>query len=123
MSFLTKALNECPRCKHPQTSAVHGFSVSGITQCVMCPDNICTPIEERQVDPMMTIAGNGIAIIGEMSREDLIEEILLAQRGNLMSCELDQLRRFVVQLRIHAYSRRLNTEAGVGDSYRGPFEW
>ena len=116
----TKRISECPTCAHPQTPAVHSISVLGQVQCTMCPRGLCAPTGE-QVDPLLTVAGNGIALIGQMSRQDLIEEIILGQRGNLASCSVDQLRRFVIQLRMRAVHERLHAEAGIsdGDSWFG----
>lgn len=117
----TKQASNCPWCGHPQTAAVHQFSVTGVTQCMMCPGGKCTEVAAQQQDPLMTVAGNGIGIISEMNRNDLIEEIVLAQRTNLAGCDVEQLRRFVVQLRMHAYHKRLMAEAGVDDEPRGLF--
>lgn len=89
----------------------------------MCPGGTCTEVEAQQIDPLRTVAGNGIGLIGEMSRQDLIEEIILAQRGNLATCTADQLKHFVVQLRMHNYHKRLMTEAGIDDEPRGLFGW
>lgn len=81
----------------------------------MCPNNICTEVAAQQLDPLMTVAGNGLAFIGEMNRNDLIEEIMLAQRGWLAECSVEQLRQFVVTLRMQSVRKRLHAEAGITD--------
>jgi hypothetical protein len=91
---------------------VHGITVMGAVACTMCPKGLCTE-STTQVDPLMTVAGNGLALIGEMNRQDLIEEIILGQRSNLASASVEQLREFVVQLRMHAVRKRLIAEAGI----------
>ena len=117
MSFYrTNQMSNCPRCNHPQTPAVHGINVLGVTQCMMCPEGKCTEVAAQQVDPLMTVAGNGLALIGEMSNHDLIEEIILAQRKFLAAQERAILVRTLVHLRTEAVRERLRAEAGITDS-------
>lgn len=121
MNFLTSKGSECPRCHHPQTPEVHGLNVLEQTQCKKCPNGLCTEAAEN-VDPAMTVAGNGLALIHEMSKRDLVEELALAQRGYLMECSLEQLREYVVQTRLQMVRKRLMAEAGITEGPRGIFD-
>lgn len=51
--------------------------------------------------------------ITELSKEALIDEILMHQREVLQGMEVDNLRANVIDLRVNAYKRKLTEEAGL----------
>lgn len=55
----------------------------------------------------------GFQIIGEMTKEELLEEIIAHQRMHLDGMNIDNLRRSVIQIRLEEYQARLFAEAGV----------
>lgn len=64
----------------------------------------------------------GINIIGEMSKEDLIHEILAYHRAKLLDTEVTELKVTVINLRMEDYRKALVTEAGLklsNDNFMG----
>lgn len=61
----------------------------------------------------------GFAIIGDMSREEMIEEIIAGQRALLVAEEDDTLKRHVINLRLSQFKDRLVKEAQIQPM--GPF--
>lgn len=55
----------------------------------------------------------GINLMNEMTREDLINEILADQREILERAELPHLKAMVIDQRLAAYRERLEQEAGI----------
>lgn len=55
----------------------------------------------------------GFNMLRDMTKEQLIGEILEQHRGTLEGMELPQLRVNVIELRVQDYKRRLAEEAGV----------
>ena len=55
---------------------------------------------------------HGLNFIKDMSREDLIEEVVTASRENMSKMDDRTLRRYVMETRIDAYRKRLFQEAG-----------
>lgn len=55
----------------------------------------------------------GFKLIRDMTKAELIEEILAEQREFLLKAELDQLRLRVVQFRLHDVQQRLLAESGI----------
>lgn len=55
----------------------------------------------------------GFKVIGEMAKEELIEEILATQRIILDSMTMTDLKQHVVQGRVAAVTKRLYEEAGI----------
>lgn len=100
--------DRCPKCEHPLE--IHALSVLGKTTCVMCTSGECTEVDVTTKD---TPASLGFSLIGEMSKKDLIEEIVIAQRKVLADRDVADLRAFVVQLRTTAVRERLMAEAGI----------
>lgn len=112
-SPLQAAMNyPCPKCGH--VTSKHAFNVRGQTTCADCGNGLCTAAEER-ADITGSVASLGFSLIGSMGKAELIEEILLAHRTKLREFEVEQLRRMVVQVRMHAVKERLMHEAGVED--------
>ncbi|HEY6022097.1 MAG TPA: hypothetical protein VIY48_20185 [Candidatus Paceibacterota bacterium] len=62
----------------------------------------------------------GFKIIGEMSKEDLIEEILAAQRAKLTATDVSALKVAVINHRVEATRDALVVEAGL-TVQSGPF--
>lgn len=67
----------------------------------------------------------GFKLIGEMEREELIEEIAGQQRNQLDKMNIEQLKSIVVDYRTTMYRHRLVDEAGFNDdqpgiNYEGP---
>ena len=62
----------------------------------------------------------GFKIIGEMSKEELIDEILSINRSLLSSAELDNLRLAVIRYRLEEVQVRLVAESGIDMAPRGP---
>lgn len=55
----------------------------------------------------------GIKFIKEMTREELIDEILVNQRAQLEEMDLNGLRHHVADFRIREATKRIHTEAGL----------
>jgi len=55
----------------------------------------------------------GFAIIKDMCKEDLIDEILANQRKHLLTCEVADLKGSVVAYRVERYKESLISEAGI----------
>lgn len=100
--------DRCPKCEHPLE--IHALNVLGKTTCVMCKSGECTEVDVTTKD---TPASLGFSLIGEMSKRDLIDEIVIAQRKALTSASMDDLKVFVVQLRAKAVHERLMQEAAI----------
>lgn len=81
-------------------------------------DTIIDPRGESTTMPAAT-APRGLGIIAEMSREEMIDEITELQKDSLGSLNLAQIKRALVQLRVHNYSSRLHDEAKYGDEGNG----
>jgi len=62
----------------------------------------------------------GINLLNEMSKEDLIKEILNDQEERLKLEKKAELYHIVINLRIARYSKRLYEEAGI-NQVSGPF--
>lgn len=56
----------------------------------------------------------GFKVIGEMSRDDLIEELLAHQRESAIKQTTDDLKKLIISMRMHDVHRRLITEARLG---------
>lgn len=54
----------------------------------------------------------GIKPIGEMTKQELIEEIINVNRVNLVASDIDELRMAVVNLRLTDYRKRLIADIG-----------
>lgn len=100
--------DRCNVCDHP--TRIHSLSVLGKTLCTGCASGECTHLDAQIKE---TPASVGILFIGQMSKTDLVEEILSAQRTALMGESVDQLKAFVVQLRAKRYHESLRAEAGL----------
>lgn len=61
----------------------------------------------------------GFKIIGEMTRDELVTEILDSQRERLNPWNMEQLRELVVNMRLQAYKHKLMNEAGIEPSMLG----
>lgn len=67
---------------------------------------------------------NGIKIIGEMSKQELIDELMNVQRSLLEETGMEQLKRHVINYRLAAFQRRLVAEAGIEPiTLRGLLGW
>lgn len=55
----------------------------------------------------------GFKIIREMTKEELIEEILIAQREHLEKQEINDLKQAVITVRTHQTQHRLMEEADL----------
>lgn len=56
---------------------------------------------------------NGFAIIRDMSKEDMINEILEAYREGLSELDEQELRKRVIFTRVQSYERRLINESDL----------
>lgn len=59
----------------------------------------------------------GFSVIGEMTREQLIEEIINQQRAQIIEMPLDYLKQLVIMFRVDEVKKRLFKEANM-DGYR-----
>jgi hypothetical protein len=55
----------------------------------------------------------GMKPIGEMAREELIEEIMINQRGQAEKLDIKNLRACVAGFRVEEAKQRIYTEAGI----------
>lgn len=55
----------------------------------------------------------GIKFIKEMSKEELIEEVVTNQRAQLDEMKINQLRHLVADFRIQEATKRIHIEAGL----------
>lgn len=70
-------------------------------------------MDDRELIPM-----TGFKLIREMSREELIDEILMGNRMTLEGADDETLKTHVVNLRLTIYRRNILKEAGLTE---GPF--
>lgn len=56
---------------------------------------------------------SGIELIGDMTKEQIIDEIQAANRKLLEGAELTELKRLVIDARMNAYRARLEREAKI----------
>lgn len=61
----------------------------------------------------------GFAVIKEMTKEEMIDEILAGQRARMMEESLPQVRAMVVNYRLDSIKRTLIAEAGLKESSLG----
>jgi predicted ABC-type transport system involved in lysophospholipase L1 biosynthesis ATPase subunit len=64
----------------------------------------------------------GFALIGEMTKEELVDEFLAYQRECMEEMNEDTLKKLVIQKRVHTYTKRLTAEAKM-DEEQNPFSW
>lgn len=55
----------------------------------------------------------GLNIIKDMSREEIVDELLDHQRSGFMKMEIDNLKHMLVMMRTDEYRARLHKEAGI----------
>lgn len=110
----------CGKCKH---SKRHEYNVLGQTLCPDCPQGICTdPAEADPLHITMTLASSGLGFLNQMSKDQLISEIVTAECVRLQTFEIDSLKRMVIMLRMQGVRDRLLTEAGFSND-DGPEGW
>lgn len=85
----------------------------GKSMCSLCPDGKCTPIEAQTPELQVTVAGMGMDVLSTMTNQQLIEEIVLAQRTAMRKMERTSLIRTVMQFRLEAVRERLWNESGL----------
>lgn len=56
---------------------------------------------------------SGISLIGEMSKEDLIEELTAQWRSDLSTKDMKELKQMVIMVRIQNIKERMIKEAGL----------
>lgn len=117
MNSYTVTRSNCPVCRH---RSKHVQDIMGKTRCAECPDEICTRVESAtgtlpapQPETPVTAGTLGVGFYSEMSREQLIQEILDFQRVYLMGLSENDLKRTSVQLRLSSAKERLYREAGI----------
>ena len=100
----------CGKCKH---SKKHEYNVLGQTLCPDCPQGICTdPSEADPLHVTMTLASSGLGFLNQMSKDELISEIVTAQCRQMQKLDIDHLRRLAIMGRIQNYKDNLFVEAG-----------
>lgn len=83
---------------------------------------VCTEPEESQL--LATGPATwGMGFIGEMSKDQLISEIVTAECVRLQDFELDNLKRIVIMLRMQGVHKRLLSEAHLAYDDDGPEGW
>ncbi len=97
---------ECPRCGHH--TSVHAFNVMGKTECAGCSSGYC----EEEEHPT-TIETMGMALIGNMTKNQIIDECAYHLKRRLDERDIDTLRRMLVEVRLEAVKERLIAEAGI----------
>lgn len=118
MTHPVSIIYRCPKCGH--NSRGHVFDSNGKTRCPECPEEVCgVTKEENDLPTAMLDFGElttvGIMPINEMSRRELIEEIMHAQFVALNSGKFtdETMRSFVAQIRVSSAKARIYREAGV----------
>lgn len=106
----------CPKCGHNKP---HAFNVMGQTTCVDCPEGVCTDREAQNPMMQVTVASLGMKLIHEMTKDELISEIVTGACRQMQSWEMDTLRRHVVMTRMMGVKDRLMAEAGTTDDDMG----
>lgn len=117
----------CKRCHH---RAKHQIDTLGKTRCEECPDEICmskvetkaTP-EEPKIIAHVRQGGTldtfdspvGIAIIHEMSRGEMIAELLAFSAAKLEEVSIEELRLGIARTRTHTSRNAIYAEAGVSE--------
>lgn len=79
------------------------------------------PPPPRTRMPLDFAAFTGLEIIGEMTREQLISEIVHNWLGQLKDHEISHLRRYIVKYRAEASRKRMMQEAGLHPSRGNDF--
>lgn len=87
-----------------------------VTPSTVEPSPLDVPPPPRTRMPVDFAAFTGLEIIGEMTREQLISEIVHNWLGQLKGQEIGQLRRYIVKYRSEASRKRMLHEAGLHPS-------
>lgn len=74
--------------------------------------------EEKEEPPVKLY---GMALLKEMTRDELVEEMLSHQRDVFAELDRQELIQAVMSMRIGVYKRRLLTEAGLEGGWSLPF--
>lgn len=80
------------------------------------PSPLDAPPPQRSRMPVDFAPFTGLEIIGEMSREQLISEIVHNWLGQLKDHDISHLRRYIVRYRAEASRKRMLHEAGLHPS-------
>lgn len=131
----------CRVCRH---RSKHRQDVLGKIRCEECPDEVCTrvlstapepdethPIEgtgviahveaQKPLTDFMASSGAGARIIHEMTRAELISEILVYGAEELQGLSVDRLRTAVANWRVSRTTKAIYAEAGVQPERRSIF--
>lgn len=120
--------SSCRNCHH---RARHRIDTLGKTRCEECPDEVCTskvdaktaPNDEPKLIAHVKSGGTlstfdspvGIAVIHEMSKGDMIAELLAFSASKMEELSTEELRLAIARTRTHTTRNAIYAEAGVSE--------
>lgn len=119
-----------PSCRVCHHRAKHRVDVLGKTRCEECPEEICAVKQESKEDtPEAPIIRHvqkggtldtfkspvGVAIIHEMTRGEMVAELLAFSASKMEELSIDELRLAIARTRTHTTRNAIYAEAGVSE--------
>lgn len=120
--------SSCRTCRH---RARHRIDTLGKTRCEECPDEVCaakqaeteSATEEAPIIRHTLFGGTldtfkspiGVAIIHEMTKGEMIAELLAFSAAKMEGLSIDELRLAIARTRTHTTRNAIYAEAGVSE--------